>query len=250
MTQSYIFIASIIVFVFIISKLINLFTPKIKGYIGESSVIHILSRLPSEQYRVLNNIMLRTNNGTTQIDHIVVSLYGIFVIETKNYKGIITGGEFSETWTKTMYGKKYTFRNPLKQNYGHVKALATLLEFTDDKFIPIVVFSASSTIKVKSNKPVMYVSKLQKHIESFNQNKLTTFELDEVVEKIQSSNIDSKEMRKQHKSSIRENIKSNNINIAKGICPKCGGTLVERTGKYGSFIGCSNYPKCRYTSKK
>lgn len=31
------------------------------------------------------------------------------------------------------------------------------------------------------------------------------------------------------------------------LCPKCGGTLVERNGKYGTFIGCSNYPKCKYT---
>lgn len=30
-------------------------------------------------------------------------------------------------------------------------------------------------------------------------------------------------------------------------CPRCGGNLVERSGKYGKFIGCSNYPKCRYT---
>ncbi len=34
-----------------------------------------------------------------------------------------------------------------------------------------------------------------------------------------------------------------------GICPKCGGKLVMREGKYGTFIGCSNFPKCRYTQK-
>ena len=33
-----------------------------------------------------------------------------------------------------------------------------------------------------------------------------------------------------------------------GMCPKCGGTLVLRNGKYGKFYGCSNYPKCRYTA--
>jgi len=31
------------------------------------------------------------------------------------------------------------------------------------------------------------------------------------------------------------------------ICPKCSGKLMERTGKYGKFLGCSNYPKCKYT---
>lgn len=34
-----------------------------------------------------------------------------------------------------------------------------------------------------------------------------------------------------------------------GVCPKCGGELIMRDGKYGSFIGCSNFPKCRYTQK-
>lgn len=33
------------------------------------------------------------------------------------------------------------------------------------------------------------------------------------------------------------------------VCPRCGGTLVKRSGKYGAFMGCSNYPKCRYIKK-
>ena len=31
------------------------------------------------------------------------------------------------------------------------------------------------------------------------------------------------------------------------VCPKCGGSLIERSGKYGKFFGCSNYPKCNFT---
>lgn len=31
------------------------------------------------------------------------------------------------------------------------------------------------------------------------------------------------------------------------VCPQCGSKLVERKGKYGKFLGCSSYPKCRYT---
>lgn len=97
----------------LIAILIKFNEPKIKGHIGEKAVVNRLSSLPENKYTVINNVMLRTDYGTTQIDHIVVSVYGIFVIETKNYSGWITGGEFSEEWTKNMYGKKYTFRNPL-----------------------------------------------------------------------------------------------------------------------------------------
>lgn len=34
-----------------------------------------------------------------------------------------------------------------------------------------------------------------------------------------------------------------------GKCPKCGGNLIERKGKFGKFYGCSNYPKCHFTKK-
>jgi len=45
---------------------------------------------------------------------------------------------------------------------------------------------------------------------------------------------------------IRLAEKSKNKSDSK-VCPKCGGNLVERIGKYGKFYGCSNYPKCQYT---
>ncbi len=63
----------------ILSALVTLFLPKIKGFFGEASVAATLSMLPKEEYRLLNNIMLKTERGTTQIDHIVLSLYGIEV---------------------------------------------------------------------------------------------------------------------------------------------------------------------------
>ena len=47
-----------------------------------------------------------------------------------------------------------------------------------------------------------------------------------------------------------ENINANKEEYGNDICPKCGGKLVGRNGKYSNFIGCSNYPKCKYTRKK
>ncbi len=47
----------------------------------------------------------------------------------------------------------------------------------------------------------------------------------------------------------KTNIKSRKIAIPTGeICPKCGGNLVRRKGRYGEFIACSNFPKCKYTT--
>lgn len=34
------------------------------------------------------------------------------------------------------------------------------------------------------------------------------------------------------------------------ICPECGSNLVKRKSKYGEFVACSNYPKCKYIKKE
>ncbi len=107
----------------ILAILSAFFVPKIRGVLGERSVKRILSHLPEESYHVLNDIMVNGNYGLTQIDHVVVSKYGIFVIETKNMKGKIYGGERSAEWTKYSKGRKLSFKNPVHQNYGHIKAI-------------------------------------------------------------------------------------------------------------------------------
>lgn len=237
----------LLIIIFCIAIILKTYEAKIKGYIGEKAVVAVLSGLPKEQYKILNDIMIRTEHGTTQIDHIVVSVYGIFVIETKNYKGWITGGEFADYWTKNMYGTKYTFRNPLKQNYAHVKALEEEMNLTEDKFIPIVAFSSNCDIKVKTRKPVVYIGQLKHVIEVYKEIKFNENELDILVAKILRENIVEKDARKKHVKQIRSKVSENNAKVAARICPRCGGQLVPRKGKGSIFIGCSNYPKCRYT---
>lgn len=83
----------------------------IKGWIGET-VGAVAQKLLLDPgiYVSLNNITLQVSNGTTQIDHIIVSKFGIFVIEAKNMDGWIFGDEKSAQWTQSPYGKKYRFQ--------------------------------------------------------------------------------------------------------------------------------------------
>ncbi|MCI8611293.1 MAG: NERD domain-containing protein [Clostridiales bacterium] len=234
---------TIIIF-FLLAFFLGAIYPKCKGWFGEKTVDIILSTLPQEQYQILNNVMLCKKDGkTTQIDHIVISLYGIFVIETKNYRGYITGSVQGEKWTQN---KKYTFYNPLKQNYGHMKTLAELLELTEDMFIPIVVFSTGANVKVQSKK-IVYTTQLRKAIRSYKSTKLSTDQMYTITNKIKNSNIHSKNARKDHIKAIHQDVIEREHSIAKNICPRCGSKLVERRGKYGLFMGCSSYPRCRFT---
>ena len=98
-----------------------------KGAIGEKRVAHILKKLPEERYKVINNLLLQNNGYTTQIDHIVISVYGIFVIKQKPTRDgymvgrtVITGRKTStETSTslETPYIKTTVTSRPLRTFY-------------------------------------------------------------------------------------------------------------------------------------
>ncbi len=89
---------------------------------GEAFVNSAIKRkLDKTKYHLIKDVTLPTVDGTTQVDHIIVSKFCIFVIETKNMKGWIFGGERQKTWTQSIYKNKNKFQNPLHQNYKHIK---------------------------------------------------------------------------------------------------------------------------------
>lgn len=239
--------------IIIVLEILNIFKPKIKGIIGEKTVSAILLMLDKDKYKLINDVYIDILGKTTQIDHIIVSDYGIFVIETKNYKGRIYGDEFSQYWTQVIYKRKDKLYNPIRQNYGHVEALKQVLnEFEGLNFVPIVVFSVKADLKVKTktNTDVVYTTRLLKTIKRYEVKTISDDVRDAVYSAIKSINVDDKETRKQHVKAIHQNIADSNDKIKNDICPRCGGQLVIRKGKYGYFKGCSNYPKCRFVAKK
>lgn len=226
---------------------------KSKGWIGERHVAHILARLPKEKYRVINDLLLRTSSGgTTQIDHVVISEYGIFVIETKFYDGRIYGGENSDLWTQNIYGNIYQFRNPILQNAGHIKALRHLLEdYGDIPFIPIVAFSRQAELRISVVSRVIYWNQVRNVIKLFDEKCISHASVVGIYNQLLESNLsESKEIRKEHISNIRSYERNRNIALASGKCPRCGGRLILRHGKFGSFYGCSNYPRCKFIEKE
>lgn len=121
-----------------------------KGWIGEKMVSQIgLRQMDPAVYRVFDDIYLpRTDGkGTTQIDHVVVSKFGVFVIETKNMKGWIFGSPEQRQWTQQLFRKKSRFQNPVHQNALHVRALQSFLGLAADYFHPLVFFVGECEFK-------------------------------------------------------------------------------------------------------
>lgn len=235
------------IIIFILLILVTVFYKKIRGFMGEFWVKQELKKLPKDKYIILNDIMIKSSKGTHQIDHIIISKYGIFVVEMKNYYGLITGEEHQNKWTQHLGKNKYYFNNPIHQNYGHIKALEELLNLREDKFISIICISNQAKLKVKA-KNVTQLDFISDLIKSYN-NEIIIEDLSKIKNKIEQNNITDKEIRKSHIKNIKNTVKENNDKEKNMICPKCGGKLVERNGKYGKFIGCSNFPNCKYTSK-
>lgn len=116
---------------------------------GEARLSRALKmRFVAPDYHLLNHVTLRLKDGTTQIDHVLVSRFGIFIIETKDYKGWIFAGQGDPYWTQVLYRVKFRFQNPIRQNHRHVRAIQELLDFLPaDVVRPVVVFTGDAEFK-------------------------------------------------------------------------------------------------------
>lgn len=233
----------IVLSVFILGILCAIFYKKIIGKAGEFHVKNELKKLPKDKYLILNDVMIEDHNTTHQIDHIVVSEFGIFVIETKQYNGYIVGNEYEKKWKQN---NKFYINNPIHQNYGHIKALENVLKLEGNKFVPIVCIPSTAKIQVESKSHVLHIDELNETILSYKEKIIDNYR--EIYKIIDSLNIVDRDKRKKHVEYAKK-IKDNQFVNGEEYCPKCGGKLIKRRGKYGDFLGCSNYPKCKYTRK-
>lgn len=161
------------------------FTPI--GNRGEALVRSEITRtFNSSNYHLLNNITIPLGDGTTQIDHILVSTKGVFVIETKDYSGWIFADAKSPIWTQVIYRVKSKFPNPIRQNYRHVKAIQKLLDFIPKEHIhSIVVFTGKSEFKTEIPENVFKLFQLRDHINSFQEDVITTNRMQFIVGRIE-----------------------------------------------------------------
>lgn len=240
-----ILIIGIISFFALIAIIGLLASPKGKGIIGEYKVNKKITDILSLTDILLNNVMLYnvTNNRSVQVDHILISKKGLFVIETKNYSGRIYGDDFSSEWTQVLnYGQvKNKFHSPVKQNNGHIYVINKLLN-NQYKLHNVVIFTSANISNVNSN----YTYTMGEFMILYN-NKKDELSLDdvnrvsEIIQDSQRSDITIREHKK--------NIQKMKEQIDNNICPNCGGKIVLKNGKYGEFYGCSNFPKCKFIKR-
>lgn len=195
----------IILFLLLVRLFINNIKFKHQVNQGEEDVNKLLSKL--KDTILLNDIMIKSGNGTSQIDHILISKKGVFVIETKDYNGEIYGEEYSKYWVQVINKNKNKFYSPIRQNYGHIKALEECLKMKYI-FISIIIFTNKSKLKkVKTKTPVIQLNQLKIFLKNHKSNiNLSKNEMEYIYKLIKKSNIQSNRRRKKHIKIISKKI--------------------------------------------
>ncbi len=216
-----------------------------KGWLGESGArVGMWIWLNGKTYRRIHDLIIPSRGGTTQIDHVIVSIHGVFVVETKNMKGWIFGDERSPNWTQSIFGRKSRFQNPLHQNYRHVRSLAEFLDVPEHVMRPLVFFFGDCVIKT-AVPPNVLTHGLCTYIKSFRDEILSEDQANAIYERLSAAKATPAASHSIHVANLRESHGGDR-------CPRCGEKLVFRIARRGakagsSFVGCSAYPRCRYT---
>ena len=198
-------LAMVLLFVFVIGLLAFVaarYGARIKGAMGEWALHRVLvSELPAS-YQHYRNLVIPAEKGDfTEVDHLVLSPFGIFVIEVKNYRGWIFGGEKQPKWTIQRFRSKHQFMNPLHQNYKHTEAVKQLLGLSGedgDSVHSIVAFSLRAQFKFQIPANVMYTDLVGDYINRFTQPCFNDDQLRRFSARLIMAKVGKKVLRKLH----------------------------------------------------
>ncbi|OUR88981.1 nuclease [Methylophaga sp. 42_8_T64] len=220
-----------------------------KGTMGEF-IVNLLARfqLDPAVYYLLKNVTIPTESGTTQIDQIVVSVYGVFVVATKNIHGLIVGQPQQKVWTQQVSKYKFQFQNPLHQNHEHIKTLQALLYLNDEQVHSVIVFVGKSEFNTPQPENITHGMAYIRYIKSKTELLITPKEKDQIIAAIENGRLTTSFKTNREQISHVQQIVADKE--SRKPCPLCGNNMVLRQTKIGDhkgkhFWGCSNFPRCR-----
>ena len=188
-----------------------------KGLLGEYKIFQMLRSFENYGARILFNCYLpREHNETTEIDVILLTYNGIFVIESKNYNGWIYGEENQDLWTQTLpAGKKIHkthFYNPIRQNKTHIKYLKKIIG-DNLPIYSVIVFSNECTLKnievFDPETKVTYLGRIINTVQSLSAktpNSISQVNLIEIYDKLYPYTQVSENVKMQHIENINNKI--------------------------------------------
>lgn len=175
------------------------YNAKVSGDQGELKLSSILKSLP-DCYHVMDDILLQTKKGSTQLDHVIVSPFGVFVVETKNHKGMIFGDCCGQVWTQVLNGRgHFKLYSPVLQNQGHIKHLCTQTNIPFEIVQGVIVFTNDDADLTNVNCPFCFnVDSVYYYITGFQNMILNDKRVTEVIRRIDKVDTNSYMNRQKH----------------------------------------------------
>lgn len=257
------------------------------GYEGEKQNAYYIDFYlkDSKNVIVLHDIRIEHNKESAQIDHMIISRLGIELIESKNLSGEVSINNDNSLTIKYNNTVK-TVPNPLEQSKRHAKVLKDFLEEHIDfgkrikllggiKIDNVVLFHPEVTIANEDlpenfYRADSYISKRAEKIDKMSTSRLlnhvtTMINIDQVKELadlliqhhkpiLYDYTLKYKVPKTLKPETFNENkdnsLEDNKILTVGSPCPFCSNPLVLRNAtKEKPFLGCSTFPKCRFTRR-
>lgn len=175
---------------FYAEKLFARMRENVRGKVGESVINRLLLTLTPRKYTLIKGVLLPTLVGNIQVDHVLVSTYGIFVVEAIDWGGQVSGCTNDLEWQHTdSAGNELVHSNPMIQNAVNMVALQELLGLGFDDFIPILAFISAVDLDLDVNVPVANINNLTKKIKSYRNKRFTRKQTLYLVNEIRMHNI-------------------------------------------------------------
>ncbi|MEG1447929.1 MAG: nuclease-related domain-containing protein [Oscillospiraceae bacterium] len=191
------------------------------GNFGEYLIFQRLCKVKGYK-KILSNVYIKKRSGDyTEVDVIMVHTSGIYVIESKNYKGHISGYKTAKNWTQSLgRNTKNQFYNPLQQNEAHMRGIKYCLDLPDMSLLhSVIVFSNNSDLSEvhidESDVIVTNVGCLIKDLKwvmKKNRNMLSEHDVDLIYKKLRQGEYVSKDIKKQQLNHAKERAKKANRN--------------------------------------
>ena len=183
-----------------------------RGIFGEAAMMALTARVcdtDKRKYVLMRNLYVPARAGYTEIDALLLHQSGIYVLESKNLSGEITGDLESERWKQHLNEHtEHTFHNPIRQNIGHILALEHFLKIRHEQahFISFVVFSDRCVLrKVPKNNDfwsIVHCSELKDSLLQRITSRKTIYtpqQLEDIYYKLQSCANVSEEIKAKHR---------------------------------------------------
>lgn len=193
------------------------------GNVGEAVMAQTVAKLCEEDGRkfvLMKNLYIPNRGGTTEIDSLLLHQTGIYVLESKNISGEITGGIEDERWNQRLNARtEHTFHNPIQQNAGHIRALQHFLKenysraqlnIDDLPIFSAIVFSDRCALKhipvQGENWIILHMFQLQDRLANLIKKQRTIFstnQLEDIYWKLEPCTKVSDKVKAEHRAYIK-----------------------------------------------